>query len=136
MFRSAIIGSVALAAAGMLPQTIPAASAQPVATDATGSITVLAPRVRQTGRSPTTGAPIETLTSQSIVNVADLNLRTPAGRDELAARISAAAGRACDWLNEVYPSGPTTTPPDSECRAEAIKRAQSQVDAAIALANR
>ena len=88
------------------------------------------------GRSPTTGAPIETLTSQSIVNVADLNLRTPAGRDELAARISAAAGRACDWLDEVYPASPTTTPPTAECRSEAIKRAQSQVDAAIALANR
>lgn len=95
------------------------------------AITVLAPRARQTGRDAATGAPIETLTAQSIVYTDDLNLSTEAGRKELNDRIKVAAKEACDWLDEVYPmSAPMTGSYD--CVSEATARTKDQVDAAVA----
>lgn len=98
--------------------------------DSRAAITVLAPRARTTERSPTTGAPIQTLTAQSIVYVDDLDLRTPAGRSEMKNRIEVAAKDACSWLDEVYPMA--TPPGTGECMREAVKRTDAQVQALLA----
>lgn len=97
------------------------------------SITVLAPRARQTGRDSATGAPIETLTAQSIVYTDDLNLATEAGRDQLDERIEVAAREACEWLDEVYPMSPTMTGTTAgDCVSEAVARTSDQVEEAVA----
>ena len=100
--------------------------------NARSAITVTAPYKRQTERSSTTGAPIETMEAQSVVYYDDLDLGTEAGRDELSNRVNAAAEGACKWLDEVFPPNATTTPATSgDCKREAVKRAQAQVDAAL-----
>ncbi len=130
MPRSIVAGSLALAAAGLLPFTPSVAqSGSDPSASTRAAITVTAPRARQTGRTAY-GAPIETLTAQSVVYIDDLNLRTEQGRDELSDRVELAAQRACKWLDEVYPFQKTTS--DTECKLDAVKRAQAQVDAAIA----
>ena len=93
--------------------------------------TVEAPRARQTGRS-SIGAPIETLTAQSTVYIDDLNLATAAGRSELDKRVSMAADHACKWLDEVYPMT-ASSDTSSDCRRDAVKSAQAQIDAAVGL---
>src|SRR5512134_259549 len=102
MSRSLVAGALATVLAGAAP-IASTAFAQPTASAADTGIVVLAPRVRQTGRSSTTGAPIETLSAQAVVSISDLNLTTETGRAELNRRVDDAAKRACDWLNEVYP---------------------------------
>lgn len=121
-----------IAVAGSVPLA-PAAAQQRVDAekpDTRPSITVMAPRARQTGRS-SIGAPIMTLTAQSIVYFDDLNLGTEAGRDELHDRVEEAARSSCQWLDEVYPLSRSMTA-DSECVNSAIASAEAQVDAAIA----
>lgn len=125
-----LLGAFTLVAASLFPMVSAAAQAGMAVDDSRASITVTAPRMRQTGRG-TSGAPIQTITTQSVVYTDDLNLRTRAGKDELAARIDAAAREACAWLDEVYPmTNPATTTPQN-CRADAVKQAQAQVTAAV-----
>jgi UrcA family protein len=130
MIRSVLL-ALAIAGASISPAGV--AIAQPGATTDEAdraAITVVVPRPRQTDRSYT-GIPIETLTAQSIVYIDDLNLRTEAGRSELNARVKAAAQSACDWLDELYP---LAEPGNAECVSEAVRRAESQIDAALATA--
>src|SRR5258708_36496426 len=49
-------------------------------------------------------------------------LRTRYGRNQFVARTSAAATEDCDWLDEVFPPNPTTTPRPEQCRGDAGKR--------------
>ena len=132
MFHLTKFGVAGLAAVAALPLAPAGAQTQAAAEATTRSaITVMAPRARETGRS-TIGAPIQTLTAQSVVYFDDLNLRTEAGRDELENRVSTAAAEACDWLDEVFPPQPPIS--DGDCRSDAVKRAQAQVEAAISQA--
>ena len=130
MSRSLSIGTIALLAASLSPTApVSAQSLSAYKDNPKLAITVIAPRARQTGRTEF-GAPVETLTAQSIVYADDLNLKTEAGRNELNKRVAMAAEKACEWLDEVYPlSAPSS---DYDCKSDAIGRAQPQVDAAIA----
>jgi UrcA family protein len=131
MSRSITFGAIALAAASIAPLSINTVQAQGM--DSGDAITVTAPHKRVTGRSAS-GAPIETMEAQSVVYFGDLNLATRSGQDELRHRVANAADSACRWLDEVFPTGPNAEPPTlAECRREAIKRAASQVNDAIAL---
>lgn len=111
-----------------------ASMASPQANNA-GTITVTAPRKRQTGRTYT-GIPIDTITTQSVVRYSDLNLHTQAGRMKLRHRIKAAAKDACSWLNQVYPLAvPVASRTPRQCEMNAVARAQPQVKAAIRAAS-
>lgn len=132
MHRSMAIAALSLAVGGTLQFAPAPAVAQSEADSATrAAITVEAPRARQTGRSAI-GAPIETLTARSVVYIDDLNLTTETGRAELGKRVSAAADQACKWLDEVYPLSASSST-SGDCRRDAVKSAQAQVDAAIRL---
>jgi UrcA family protein len=98
--------------------------AAPLATTVAQDIIVTAPRNRVVGRSPTTGAPIELLTTSAIVNVRDLNLRTVAGKNEARRRVEAAAHKACEWLEQLYPLDPPA-PNSPPCVADAVRRAMA-----------
>jgi UrcA family protein len=131
MRHKILASAVATALVGFVPSGAASAQAQETtAPDTRPSITVMAPRSRETGKTYT-GIPIETLTAQSRVYIDDLNLRTEAGRNELGDRVQAAARSACEWLDEVYPLSSKLTG-DNECVKGAVARAQDQVDAAIA----
>jgi UrcA family protein len=120
-----------MVAAGLTPLSFSAVQAQGL--DSRDAIIVTAPHKRTTGRSAT-GAPIEVMEAQSTVYFGDLNLATRAGQAELRSRVAGAADSACKWLDEVFPSGPMTEPPtQAECRRDAIKRAERQVNDAIAM---
>ena len=138
MSRSTLFGTIAVAAAvAVLPLATSGVSAQPRDSYDDGydngyddSIVVTGPHARQVGRS-SLGAPVMEMTAQSIVYTDDLDLRTRAGRYMLRQRVSAAADEACDQLDEAFPSNGTDVPSPSECRGDAIRRAQDQVDYAI-----
>lgn len=135
MSRVNLLGAIATIAVAASPLLPVAVEAQTAASSDRAAITVTAPRARTTGRNSATGAPIQTITTQSVVYTDDLDLRTKTGRDVLDARIMAAAKEACDWLNEVYPATPLSVPATvSDCRADAIKTAQAQVKDAVARA--
>lgn len=131
MSRINLLAAVATIAAAATPLLPVAVDAQTAAADR-AAITVTAPRARTVDRNSATGAPIQTITTQSLVYIDDLDLRTKTGRDVLDTRIAAAAKEACDWLNEVYPATPLSVPSSqSDCRADAVRTAQSQVKDAI-----
>lgn len=133
MTRCNLLGALAMAATGLVPLASAVAQSGAASDDSRASITVTAPRVRQSGRG-TSGAPIQTVTTQSIVYVDDLDLRSRSGRAELDMRIETAAREACAWLDEVYPmTNPATTMPQ-DCRADAVRKAQAQVKVAVARA--
>jgi UrcA family protein len=120
-----------MVAAGLAPLSISTVQAQGY--DANDAITVTAPHKRVTGRSAS-GAPIEMMEAQSSVYFGDLDLATRSGQDELRYRVAGAADSACRWLDEVFPSGPMTEPPtQAECRRDAIRRAEGQINDAIAM---
>ncbi|AGH50914.1 MULTISPECIES: UrcA family protein [Sphingomonas] len=102
--------------------------AMPVASAAYAQdITVTAPRHRE--RSPTTGAPIETVTTSRVVNTADLDLRTDAGMKALRGRVEEAARKACAWLDQVYPLTADDSPP---CVKTAVDKAMADAQALAA----
>lgn len=134
MPRSILFGAVATALVATSAPLMPVMAADPYGTpysaaapDDRAAITVLAPRVR---RDRSSGPiPTETISTQAVVYIDDLDLRTASGRDELDMRVRSAAREACDWLDEVYPmSEPVGS---SSCESDAIKTAQRQVDDAI-----
>lgn len=131
MSRSATLAVVASIASGIAPLSISEAQVQGM--ESSDSITVSALHKRVTGRT-TSGVPIETMEAQSIVYFGDLNLATRHGQSELRRRVADAADSSCQWLEEVFPAGPNTVPATlGECAREAIKRADRQVDDAIAM---
>ena len=117
-----------LALAASVPAT--SAFAQPEDGASRASITVMAPREEQVGRT-SSGGKIRELTAQSVVYIDDLDLHTPAGRDELKARIKAAAEDTCKWLDGIYPLDTPVDEPHS-CVHRAVMGTQSQVDAVLA----
>ena len=134
MMKRIFAGSLALIIAGAAaPGTAWGQADQPAQVNAKigQSIVVLAPRARENGKTYS-GIPIETLSAQSVVYFDDLDLSTQAGREELGNRVEQAAETACGWIDEVYPLSTPIGPDD--CARDAVKRAQDQVDAAIASA--
>ena len=93
--------------------------------------------VEKIGTSTTMkGAPIERTTLTRSVGYSDLNLGTYEGRSELRQRISEAALASCNELKLLAPlqtseaAGAETV--NQDCKKDAVKGAQAQVDAAIA----
>ena len=127
MTLTAILLTASMLAAGVGVTSVSAQAQAQESVSAPSEITVIAPRQRE--RSTTTGAPIETVSTSVVVNYSDLNLRTQAGQDELDNRIKAAARRACDWLNQLYPVTASGSP---DCMATALDSARGQASQAIA----
>lgn len=133
MPRSFIFGAAAAVIVATSMPLMPAMAApysapySASARDDRAAITVMAPRV---SKDRTSGViPTETISTQAVVYIDDLDLGTASGRDELNLRVKSAAREACAWLDEVYPmSQPVGS---GSCESDAIKTAQRQVDDAI-----
>jgi UrcA family protein len=137
-----LVGAFALAASTALPLAPAVAQsydddyAPPAAYNDYDSsdIVVTAPHSYRVGRGED-GAPIYLREASQAVDYSDLDLRTRWGRDELYSRVDAAARDACAALDDAYGvADPSLTDP-SDCRADAKRRAQDQVDNAIDYAN-
>ena len=81
----------------------------------------------------TIGAPIEEVTLTHRVSYADLNLATHSGATELKRRVEETARFACEQLDKLYPFEEKETP---TCTRDAVDRSASQVDEAIAAAEK
>ena len=84
-----------------------------------------------TGRSSTTGAPIETRSLSRVVTTEGLDLRYDAAVDELYRRIEFTARESCDELGRTADIQLTT---DRQCVNEAVRDAMPQADAVVARA--
>ena len=81
-------------------------------------------RARPLGRSSTTGAPIERVTTSRVVDYRDLDVDSPWGARELHYRIEHAARDACEELDNRYPIG---EPDVGDCVSEAVRNAEHDV---------
>ena len=90
-------------------------------------LTVTAPR-QSTGRSATTGAPIERVSLSRVVSLHDLDLRTDWGVDAMYERISQAARAACRQIDVMHPISIQGDPP---CLRGALEDAYLQAEVAI-----
>jgi UrcA family protein len=126
-----ILGAVALAATS-LPLAPAAAQSDYYGYDSSSSsaITVTGPHSRRVGRSAS-GAPIVMHEAAQTVDYSDLDLRTSMDRERLNFRIDVAAHEACAVLDDAFPTGLDTMPEPRDCRADAVRRAQAQVDDAV-----
>lgn len=79
------------------------------------------------------GVPTEEVTVTRRISYADLDLNTHAGTLALKRRVEEAARLACKQLDELYPLEQPAAP---SCVKDALTAANSQVDAAIAAAQR
>jgi UrcA family protein len=71
------------------------------------------------------GIPIEEVSLSRHVGFSDLNLKTPAGKDELDKRIKAVAKEACEQIKKLYPLEQRDT--DTRiCITDAVKGATEQ----------
>lgn len=85
------------------------------------------------GRS-STGAPIHDVSTQRVVNFADISLTTPSGRAVLETRIRDAARSACSELEQKYPVAAAGESP-ANCYNEAVDDAIAEARKAIAAAD-
>lgn len=94
-------------------------------------IVVIAPGVvrSDSGERTTTGAHIETLTTQRVVDSSDLNLRYDADIAELHRRIRATAREACRDIDRSTGNIPLTS--TSECVSDAVRDAMVQADVLV-----
>lgn len=131
MPRSFVFGAAAAAVIATSMPLMPALAQQTAASaDTRAAITVLAPRIRRDTSRTTSAFPTQTISTQAVVYIDDLDLRTVAGRDEMNNRVKVAAKDACAWLDEVYPlSEPVGA---GSCESDAVKTAKRQMDAAVA----
>ncbi len=99
----------------------------PAASQGDGSITVTGPSARPSG-DPSNGVRQRTrLTSNVVVEFADLDLRSEYGRWILDQRIRVAADAACDELDAIDPpSGMSGGVAYDDCRSLAMRRAEPQ----------
>lgn len=130
MPRSIFLGAAALAATIAAPVTPTLAQAEGEQVDR-NAITVLAPRV-ETEIEPRSFLTERTVTASALVYYDDLNLNTERGREALEERVELAAEETCEWLDEIYPPTGLTLGGNNDCAFEAKKRAEEQVEAAIA----
>lgn len=120
-------GVAAIAMAGLL--SVGAAKAQTYGYDnpeyvtTTEGVTVYAPR--HYGRSPSTGAPIDSVRESRVVYARDLDLSTEWGARTLRHRIESAARDACGDLDARYP---ITEDSPRDCVDGAVNGAMRQVE--------
>ena len=123
-------------AVGVTALAVSLGVAGPASSQPLEEVTVTAPReVHQTyisGRSPTTGAPIEVTTISRLVSYADLDRAKPSGATALRSRIDDTAKDLCQELDKLYP----LEPKDRSCVKKAADAAMEQADKAIAAARR
>lgn len=98
-----------------------------------GAVTVRAERAKEevVGRT-SSGIPVVVYELGYRVSYVDLDLSTQSGADTLKGRVREAAKSACTDLDRLYP----LAAPDRHCARKAEDAAMSQVDAAIAAAQR
>lgn len=113
-------------AGALVAAAISVAQAQPIET-----VTVTAPRIVHqtivTGRSSTTGAPIEETTISRVVSYADLDLAKAADADAFKARVEDAARDLCAELDKLYP----LEPKDPSCARTSVARVMPRVNILI-----
>jgi UrcA family protein len=85
---------------------------------------------KQVGMSYT-GIPIEEVSLTRHVGFSDLDLKTPAGKDELDKRIKTVAKEACEQIKKLYPLEQWDTDTRS-CVADAVKGARVQEQTILA----
>jgi UrcA family protein len=133
MSRLLMFGAVALAATAL--PLAPATAQSDYGYDSdSSSITVTAPHSRRVGRTAS-GAPIIQHEAAQTVDYSDLDLRNGMDRERLRMRVDVAAYEACAALDDIAPSGFDTMMEPRDCHADAMRRAQGQVDAVIDSAN-
>ncbi len=101
----------------------------------TEEITVQASRIvaKKVGQSPTTGAPIVSMSLSYGVSYAGLDLASHAGVIELEKRVNEAAHKACQEITRQYP---LLTQSDAECVKTAVDKAMVKVNEVVAAASR
>jgi UrcA family protein len=98
-----------------------------------GAVTIRAKRATKTVVGHTSsGIPVVMYELGYQVSYKDLDLATPSGADTLKARVREAAKSACTDLDRLYPAGA----PERNCAIKAADDAMSQVNAAIAAAQK
>lgn len=127
--RPSMLMTVSALIGGTFLMTSSAAFAKKIET-----VTVTAPRIVKqtivTGRSYTTGAPIEQTTISRAVHFSDLNLVKSSDDATLKTRVRDAAKDLCAELDKLYP-----LEPDRSCVRKSIHRAMPQVKAVISSAH-
>lgn len=110
-----------------------ASSAGLAAESEIGAVTVRAERATEqvVGRT-SSGIPVVNYELGYRVSYEDLDLATPSGADTFKERVREAAKSACTDLDKLYP----LVAPDPNCARKAANDAMSQVDAAIAAAQK
>jgi UrcA family protein len=82
-----------------------------------------------------TGIPIEQVSLSRHVGFRDLDLTTPAGKEELDKRIKAVAKEACEQIEKLYPLEQWETDTRT-CIADAVKGAMKQEQTILASSSR
>jgi UrcA family protein len=119
--RSRLSAAVALGALAFM-----SAGAQAAAPD---EITVSAPNVKTVGRDEATGAPIQDITENASIKYDPVTLTTNSGVALLKDSVLEAALKVCNSITFSM-----SDEDDGTCVRDAVKSAQTQVDAAVARA--
>src|SRR3546814_20832239 len=104
MIRSTLAAAAVMMIADAMGGSLALAQSESTQSD----ITITAPRAGE--RSPTTGAPIETVTTSRIVTYRYLVLSTSSAKHELDKRVMTAPPRACVWLAQLPPLAAQVSP--------------------------
>lgn len=112
--------SHALALAVAAAVIAPVAPEPVFAQDGAQDIVVTAPRH---GKRSSSGEPLETVTHATRVKISDLDLASPAGKQELDTRLHKAAQTSCRWLDAHYP----VVDKESDCENAAVADAKTRV---------
>jgi UrcA family protein len=93
-------------------------------------VTISAPSVKTVDRDAATGAPIQEVTETARVSVDPVTLTTNSGVALLQDKVLETAQQLCDSTD------PLAGEDDGSCVREAVKSAQTQIEADVAQANR
>jgi UrcA family protein len=96
-------------------------------------VIVEAPHVERTTQAGPMGRSTPAVSIVYHVNYTDLNIATHSGAVELEKRIKESATAACEQLAKLYPEG---TEPPNGCVQTAVKNAMTQVNKAVAAAEK
>jgi UrcA family protein len=93
-------------------------------------VTISAPSVKTVDRDAAAGAPIQEVTETARITVDPITLTTNSGVALLKDKVLETAQRICSTMD------PLTDTDDGSCVREAVKSAQTQIEADVAQANR
>ena len=93
-------------------------------------VTISAPSVKTIDRDAATGAPIQEVTETARVTVDSITLTTNSGVALLKDKVLETAQRLCSSMD------PVSDEDEGSCVREAVKSAQTQIEADVAQANR